>query len=97
MTPEEEAEILQLLRDKSLSIPEIVSRSGRSESVVQRIARENGIRRKTGHARKYSWEEIARLKAEGLGSEVIAERMGCSVNTVKHVLRRIGGGHDGGN
>lgn len=97
VTPEEEAEILRLLRDPSLSAREVMRRAGRSETLILRIAREHGLQRGAGACRKYDWDEIGRLYDEGLSRIEIAERMGCAIDTVCRILRKRGDERDDGN
>lgn len=91
VTKEEEAEIRRLLLETNLSHSEIAKMTGRSKSRVCRVAQDYGIHRETGARRTLDWDEIARLRDEGLTCAGIAERLGCAANSVKYVLDRMGG------
>lgn len=44
---------------------------------------------KRGTHRKFDWEEMARLRDQGMNAQAIAQRLGCARETVNSALRTM--------
>jgi len=74
---------LQSLYDSGKAIKDIAGELGTSESVVNVMMRTHGIKRERNTRFNLSRELLEDLRSRGLTDAIIAERLGCSVATVR--------------
>ncbi|MEK4106890.1 hypothetical protein NST28_22590 [Paenibacillus sp. FSL R10-2791] len=95
-TPEEDQRLVQVLRTKGMTYPEVAKLFDRSEAAVKRRLHDLGVKmrpvRLENHI-KYTAEEVQtllRMAQEGYSFETIAQRLGKSALGVRGKLERIG-------
>ena len=82
-----DVEGLEQLYERGVQIASIAARLRTTESVVNVMMRENGVERKRSRAVTVPRTAIQQMKESGLTDKQVADRIGCSVSSVRRYLR----------